>query len=513
MVEPYSAHALPLELRRSWRLGPAESGRSAPASSRADARTWAREERWPLVALLVLLALGGALRLWLLGAWRPAILGFPDEQAYLAVASSGGGPAADPIHAIGYPLFLELLHGLGANPSVTILVQHLLGMAAAVLLFATVRRVGVSAWAALVAPLVVLLAGTQIFLEHTVLSEPLFTFLAIAALYCTMRADTGPWPWAALAGLLIAMATTVRPAGLPLVPLVVLWLLVRRPGVRARWVPGLAAAVTSLTMLLSYASWHDASAGGFGFTSNGSYNLYGRVATWADCKKFTPPQGTRVLCDPRPPDERPGAGVFLYNGAAPAVRAFGAPTVALVPGGADKLRAFALAAIEHQPLTYIGTTIQKLLRTVDPGVGRSGEGNTPDNFLPYVFDPGREGQAIGLVRAYYATPALLKGSTIGDLQAYESRTHVDGLFMALLIALAIAAPFAVSRSGPRGRAVLLTLFAFDMLLTPLATVDYDYRYVIPATGPLAAAAGVGAWGLWRAWCARRPAVATPDRAR
>ena len=57
----------------------------------------------------------------------------------------------------------------------------------------------------------------------------------------------------------------------------------------------------------------------------------------------------------------------------------------------------------------------------------------------------------------------------------------------------------------------MTLFAFALLLAPLATVDYDYRYVIPAIGPLALAAAVGAAGLARRWRVsaagrRRPAT-------
>jgi hypothetical protein len=101
-------------------------------------------------------------------------------------------------------------------------------------------------------------------------------------------------------------------------------------------------------------------------------------------------------------------------------------------------------------------------------------------------------------------------SSAAALEAYDSRTHADGLFMALLIVLAVMAPFVASRHGRRRRAVLVSAFAFALLLTPLATVDYDYRYVIPAIGPLAAAAAVGAGGVWCRWIARpgapRPAV-------
>jgi hypothetical protein len=314
----------------------------------------------------------------------------------------------------------------------------------------------------------------------------------------------------------VGLATTVRTVGVVLIAVVGLWLLLRRPDGRdwAAWrrslLPGVAMVVVSGAIVLAYAGWHDSSAGGFELTTNGNYILYGRVAPWADCHDFTPPAGTSRLCEQLPPDRRPGAGVYLFGGS-PAVKAFGFAGLPLAPASAQKLKAFSVAALEHQPLTYLWTIAEKFLRVVSPGVGTPGEGQTPSTFLPYISDSGRTALNAPVARAMYGGRAEVSvASSAAALEAYDSRTHADGLFMALLIVLAVMAPFVASRHGPRRRAVLVSVFAFALLLTPLATVDYDYRYVIPAIGPLAAAAAVGAGGVWCRWIARpgapRPVV-------
>jgi hypothetical protein len=259
------------------------------------------------------------------------------------------------------------------------------------------------------------------------------------------------------------------------------------------------AALISVAIVLAYAGWHDASAGGFELTTNGAYILYGRVAPWADCRDFNPPRGTAILCQSIPPGHRPGAGVYMFGGS-PATAAFGLAGLPLAPASAHKLQAFAVAAIEHQPLTYLWTIVEKFLRVVSPGVGTPGEGQTPTTFLPYITSPVQTALDAPIARAMYGGRAeVTVASSARALKTYDSHTHVAGVFMAVLIVLAAVAPLVAPRHGPRRRALLVTMFAFAVLLAPLATVDYDYRYVIPATGPLAAAAAVGAAGLWRRW--------------
>ncbi|MEA2353345.1 MAG: hypothetical protein QOJ14_1759, partial [Thermoleophilaceae bacterium] len=181
--------------------------------------------RVPL-ALAILLALGVALRILFMLAYRPALLGYPDTSVYLTGAT--GDLFWDPLRVVGYPAFLRLVRVFSSDLSFATLVQHGLGVATAVLLYVTVRRIGGPRWVALVPAAVVLLGGDQLFFEHAILSESLFGLLVAGALYAAVRVADGWW-WAAAAGVLVGLCTTVRLAGLVLAPLLAAWLLARRP--------------------------------------------------------------------------------------------------------------------------------------------------------------------------------------------------------------------------------------------------------------------------------------------
>nr|MDQ3935754.1 hypothetical protein [Actinomycetota bacterium] len=193
--------------------------------SRARA-LWARlsrAERVALAGLAVLLAAGIALRVVTMLAYRPAFIGYPDTREYALGAD--GELFADPFRTVGYPFFLRLLHLVTDHLSFVVVVQHALGIATALLLVGAVRRAGAPAWAGLLPAAVILLGGDQLLFEHAVLTETLYAFLTVAALYAGVRClDGSRLAWPALAGVLLGLAATVRISGLPLVALLVAWM-------------------------------------------------------------------------------------------------------------------------------------------------------------------------------------------------------------------------------------------------------------------------------------------------
>ncbi|MEA2480394.1 MAG: hypothetical protein QOJ07_2316, partial [Thermoleophilaceae bacterium] len=247
---------------------------------------------------LGLLVAGALLRLVFFFAWRPAFMGWPDAKSYIDVAH--GDLFGNVLRPAGYPLFLRGLEVLVPDIRFVILVNHALGLATAALLYAAVTRATGSRALGLLPAAIVALGGDGMFLEHSPLSEPLFTFLVAVALYAAVRAtDGGSLGWPALAGLSLACATSVRVVGLALLPLVVIWLLfaVPRAPLRRRLLTAAAGALAGFAVLGAYCVAEYHAEGEWGLSRNGDWHLYGRVAPFADCTKFTPPPGTAALCE------------------------------------------------------------------------------------------------------------------------------------------------------------------------------------------------------------------------
>ena len=212
-------HAAPVSKASGGGDGPDRSVR-ARFSRLEDRKVW--------LAFGALVVVGIVLRILLSIAQTPGAIGISDSVYYILAAKDdlfmwtvGGGNA----WPAGYPLFLRIVHGIDSHLWFLVTVQHLLGIATALLLFLTVRRVAPAVWG-LVPAAVILLAGPQMFLEHAPMTEALFGFLIAAFLYCLGRALVDhPQLWAALAGALAATAACVRVSGLPFTVVAALWLL------------------------------------------------------------------------------------------------------------------------------------------------------------------------------------------------------------------------------------------------------------------------------------------------
>src|SRR5690242_16461669 len=134
-------------------------------------RTYRSTDVAAYAVLAVLLAAGVALRVLLMADYRPAVLANADSARYMHFALEPPGVLNDPFGPTGYSFFLRVAHWISPHIGFTIVVQHLLGIAAALLLYGTARRLGAPRWPALIAPAVLLLSGDQAYVEHTILTE------------------------------------------------------------------------------------------------------------------------------------------------------------------------------------------------------------------------------------------------------------------------------------------------------------------------------------------------------
>jgi 4-amino-4-deoxy-L-arabinose transferase-like glycosyltransferase len=440
--------------------------------------------------LLILVAAGIAVRLVAIVGYWPGVVANPDSVGYLRAAHHG--LFSEVAHPAGYPLFLRAVRQLSSELSVVVLLQHALGIAGALLLYATVRRLGGSRWIALIPAAVVLLTGDQIYYERAVLSEALFTFLLIASLYAAVRAlDERPVLWSLASGALLAAGATVRTAGIFLVPVYAVWLLWAVGGDRRRRLAASAAAIAAAAAVMAgYVALQESETGYTGFARTGGWSLYARTAQFADCSKFTPPAGTERLCEQKPPDERYGPSFYHWIPDSPAWKLFGGP-----PAGDKQLGKFGRAVIVHQPFGYLRAVGKDALRYFLPhlGVDRRYGGTVPDGLA--FRDPRPEFEQLGEQAAAEAfSPIHPRLRAVDELGSYQAIVRVHSGLLFVLLVLAAAGVF-VCRARERAGVVLLGVTSVVVMLVPVATLIYAWRYAVPVMGPAAAAAALGGAAL------------------
>jgi hypothetical protein len=182
-----------------------------------------------LFPFIVALAAGAGLRLVAMIGYPGALWFAGDSYVYLGAALR---PQPNLSKTTGYSVFL---HALEPFHSLTLVagLQHLMGLAVAVMIYLLLRRNGVSQRWATAATLPVLLDGFVIEDEHMVMAEALFTFLVFVSMLLILWQTRVRWPVALLAGLLAGCAVDVRSEGLPVLlmfPVVLLVHGLRRDG-------------------------------------------------------------------------------------------------------------------------------------------------------------------------------------------------------------------------------------------------------------------------------------------
>ena len=252
----------------------------------------------------------------------------------------------DPARTAGYSMFLAGLDPFTRDLDVILVIQHLIGIATGLLAYATIRRVGAPVWAGVAAAAAVLLTFDQVLVEHTLISEVLFTFVLVAALYAGVRALEEPRAlfgpvttqhmWLVATGVLIALSAWVRGVSSPLIPAIALFFALAIPGpVWSRIGRGALAGGAGMAVLLVYFALNSNATGTFGMTQATGWALYWRVAPFADCAQFTAPNGPEDICEQSPIDTRSGPDFYSWSERSPARRVFGYP-----PAGDDVLGEF-----------------------------------------------------------------------------------------------------------------------------------------------------------------------------
>lgn len=460
---------------------------------------WTRESTW----LWLVLIAGLLLRLSLLLFYTPTIFNYygGDSTRYMRLGISGvRGLFGDIAMPAGYPAFLAVLRHIDAWLPFTIGVQHLLGLATALLLFAAVRRVGAPRWAALLPVLVILFSGDELFIEHGILTEALWIPMLALAMYMLARSldSKRPIPWLVAGGSALACASIVRSVSDVLPLALAVWVALVFPGsalVRIRHALALlipAAAVLGVYFLVA----NPISGGYSGLTEDSGFSLYSRVAQFADCEKFTPPVGTETLCSKIPPKQRAGPFYWAWSPESPLQSRFKFDIHNSEQQ--ERLSRFAKAAVVHQPGDYLATVLKDIARFFVPGLVNvppdSGAGENEMSFSRTV--PTAQGASLSELASQYEEAYSGVGSGVAPktardvFGAYQSVVRVHGWILILFVLVGFFGCFVGEFRGRAGAALFLTSGLVLLVLPPLVS-SYDIRYSVPAANLLAASAVFG----------------------
>jgi hypothetical protein len=489
---------------------------ASAAKSRLTAAQAFLGRHWLFV---VLFGAGVVLRLITSVAYRPALL----NSAEYLISSQNLRPQV--VHPVGYPLFVRVIpfdHRLW----IIALVQHLLGLAVAILLYALLVRLGVRRWLAALAAAAVLLDAYQLGIEHYVTPEALFELLLLGG--CTLLLWRRPLdtPAAGAAGLLFAAAALTRTIGaLAAVPalLAIVFL-------RAGWVRAVVFAACVALPLLAYAGWYHSAPGRVALRGSDGKFLYSRVVSFVECDEFSKPAYEQVFCPREPVGERVPINEVLWSPDFSVFRRIDSP-----PGktGDDVASDFAKRAIVHQPLDYAQAVGADVLRAFAPTRGTApGEyGEPPWQFhagypvflsgsvcSPEAFEEVRQslrlvGETVAeqrearcktrrkkiyrWVRLHDDGP-LVSTRLTSFLRAYQKVGYAPGPLLAagLLVGLVAAAGIGRARgSGLRSAAFLFAGVAAAVCLASVFVTFFSWRYQLPQLVLLPASLAIGMTAL------------------
>jgi dolichyl-phosphate-mannose-protein mannosyltransferase len=474
----------------------------------------------------VLLAMAAVLRAVVYVAYHPALI-FPDSVRYLQYAHSfaSGHWSVDELRQSGYSVLIipvVLVHDLWVIP----LVQHLVGLATAVLVYGVLVHFGIRAWIAALATIPVLFDPLQLILEQYVLTDVWTVFLIVAALVIlvwntpSQRGEEGrtggslTWRRTAWCGLLLGLAVTFRDEELiMIVPAAVFVAVSVRPG--KRLAQRMAALIGCfLIPVAGYLGWFEASHGEPGFTTFSGAFLYGRVADFASCQGLSLPSYEKPLC-PTQPSALRSADFYTWAPQSPQW------TFRPPPGMSRDavVRDFSLRILRHQPLAYAEAVGRDFVYGFSPVRGPGPE-RYPRPYLqlhPYILpDPQADASLAALG---FKAPAVRPGPAT-FLAGYGRWFYLPGPVFAAGLVVAVAGIVVATRrrgtpKATRDACLLFTLSAVLVLIPPAVFATFDWRYQLPQLSliPVAAVLGAAILGNGRLTAVRTSTGGTVRRTR
>ena len=437
---------------------------------------------------IVLLAAGLVLRVLTELAYRPALF-FTDTVRYLYNAEG-----MDPVGYKG-PLRVILLAG---NFNAVAAIQHLLGLAMAVVIYLLLLRRGAPRWLAALAMVPVLLDAYQLQSEQTILPGTWFQALIVAGLAILLwRPALVGWRRAAAAGAVLGTSALFAQIGEALlVPALIFVITIA--GWRRALASGAALAAAFAVPILAYCTGSYLMTGDFFLSHTGATSFYGRTAAAAGCATLRLPAAERGLC-PSPAKQARGPDWLEYGAGSP-VRPYYAD---LPRGQTDSLITnFSRRVVAQQPTRVLGAYGRDLGKVF--ALTRDGtNGDTPISrwqfqlAYPYYQHATPAVVATAISRYGGGAPAVWR-PVAGFLRGYQlGGGYTPGPLLALftLAGLAGSAIGLARRGDERTRqlaeACLLFFLSAASVLLVSDLFEFSWRYQLPALVTLVPAGALG----------------------
>lgn len=452
---------------------------------------WLRENlNYP--PLLLLFATGLSLRVILMITYFPALMLSYDSPRYARIDSMP--MFGDFWMPAGYPMLLKLLHAISDQVWFTIVVQHIMGLTMGLVIYLVLRYLSVKPWAASLPAGVVFLSGDQLYQEHILMADWFLSFLTIGGLAAAVRGVVPElnWRWLSTGSALLGAASLTRSVGVVLLPILVICTAVWARRLSGKRTVAIAAAVLPGLGIfgLYFAAFKVCNGQYLGLCDMRGWNLYSRIAPFADCRKFDAPEETKILCEERAPADRPGPFGYVWDlDSTPRAK------FELGPESSRKMGIFAKRAIVHQPWEYLQAVSVDVAKYIDPTINPRPYSGQPPTTLSFGWrDIGVENLVVrALSKGYRGTAVRLRGQQV--LAHYQSVFRLSGLSICVL-ALFTVLGMLISRGRLQLGIFLFGLSAFALYLLPVATVGYDYRYGIPPATCLVVSGLLGAASIW-----------------
>jgi hypothetical protein len=467
--------------------------------------------RWFSLALLA----GFFLRLLAMVGYPGALWFSGDSYVYIGAALR---PTPDASKPTGYSLFLRLLLPFHSFTLVTFL-QHLMGLAVAVMIYVLLRRYGVSKKWATIATLPQLLDGFVVEDEHMIMAEAIAMFCLLLATLLLLWTTQTRWWVALIAGLLVGYTAIAYPTDIVVIGLFPLFILIRSLrtyGWRRLqgWLVTVAVSVGCLAPVGAYVAWFHSYAGVWSISNAQGFYLWGRVSSFANCAEIKAPANLMKYCPTEPLTDRTAPGQFIWF--APQVHqdmnSVGGPVSA---EGDKLLTEFDIDAIKSQPLGYLKAVTKGVLMAFEwpmksyPGAGTTYYYDFHTHYVTSTYSmlPPKNQEWIPPLTtadsAYndwlnygHQDPGVVVKPVAVLILGYERLVNTLGPLFLIILIVGLGGVLTVTRRpwGLRWRRRQGSMFpwvtAVALLVFPIASADFDYRYLLPSIAFACLAAGL-----------------------